>query len=244
MIKGLNSLSTLIELKVNSAKNGGLCVACLSANAFNGLCIPCQSDLPVNRWCCRLCALPLPFSAGDAICGECLMSPPPFTRTLAPFRYQFPVDGMISRYKFNRQNKFVRPLIAGFNHYLAQHLAAASATQPEVLIPAPMHPHRRRKRGFNQAQEIAEQIGRELDIPVANGLVRRKYKVQTQRGLSREQRLKNLRGIFDVCAKVPERVAIVDDVVTTGATVRALASVLSSAGARDIQIWALARTPG
>lgn len=244
MIKRLKPLSTLIKIKVNGAKQAGLCVACLSPNSFNGLCLPCQNDLPINRWCCTLCALPLPFPASHAVCGECLTSPPPFTRSLIPFRYQYPIDGMIGRYKYNGQRKFVRPLITDLSQHLKQHLAQAITTLPEVLIPAPMHPQRLRKRGFNQAQEIAEHIGKELGIPTASEMVLRTRKVQAQRELNRNQRLTNLRGVFDVRTEVPKRVAIVDDVVTTGATVRVLASALANAGARDIQVWALARTPG
>lgn len=240
MIKRLNPLSTFIELLVNTEKTAGLCVACLSPNAVDGLCPPCQKDLPANRWHCRQCALPLPFLPEDAVCGECLTSPPAFSRTLIPFRYQFPVDGMISRYKYNRQRRFARPLIAGLAHYLN----LKDPALPDALIPMPMHPKRHRKRGFNQAQDIAEHVGKALGIPVAGHIVKRKHATRSQRELTREQRLTNLQGVFEVCAKVPERIAIVDDVVTTGATVRALSSTLKNAGAGDIQIWALARTPG
>lgn len=107
-----------------------------------------------------------------------------------------------------------------------------------------MLPARRRARGFNQARDIAERLGETLGIPVDTGVVRRVRKVQAQRGLSREARLANLQGVFEVCTDVPERVAIVDDVVTTGATMRALSETLRNAGAKDIQVWALARTPG
>tara|TARA_Y100001001_G_C7961051_1_gene292527 strand:+ start:270 stop:593 length:324 start_codon:yes stop_codon:yes gene_type:complete len=107
-----------------------------------------------------------------------------------------------------------------------------------------MDARRRRQRGFNQAQDIAETIASALDLPVDNGLVRRVRRVRSQRELNREARLANLRGVFEVIPPVPERIAIVDDVVTTGATVRVLSSALREAGARNIQVWALARTPG
>lgn len=243
MIKGLNLLSTFTEQKVNRTRQAGLCVACLSPNAFNGLCLPCREDLPVNRWHCRCCALPLAFPSSELLCGDCLKFPPPYTASCIPWRYQYPVDGMIGRYKYNGQRKFARPLIADLTGTLDQKLNTGELARPDVLVPAPMDARRRRKRGFNQARDIAEHVGQDLGIPVDAGLVRRVRRVRAQRELNREARLANLRGVFKVVSSVPERVAIVDDVVTTGATVRVLASVLREAGARDIQVWALARTP-
>lgn len=244
MIKGLNLLSTLKDAKVNSAARAGRCVACLYANAIHGLCAPCRADLPVNRWSCFTCGLPLPWAADNLRCGECSKEPPPFERARIPWRYQFPVDGMIGRYKYHGQRKFARPLMADFGQFLAHQLAEDAASLPDLLVPAPMHPKRRRKRGFNQATDIAEQVGRQLGIPVDAGLVRRVKQVQSQRKLNRTQRLANLRDVFEVRGAPPARVAIVDDVVTTGATARALALKLKAAGARDVEIWALARTPG
>ncbi len=244
MIKGLSWLSTLNLAKVNSDKTKGRCVGCLSSNAYNGLCVFCQADLPVNQWHCRYCALPMSHAGNELVCSDCLISPPAFAHSYIPWRYQYPVDGMISRYKYNRQHKFARPLIAGFTSYVESVFRDQNHIKPHLLIPSPMLPSRRRERGFNQARDIAEQLGAALDIPVSAGIVRRVRKVQAQRGLSREARLKNLHGVFEVCAKVPERIAIVDDVVTTGATARVLASALRDAGATEIQVWALARTPG
>ncbi len=244
MIKGLNWLSTFMERKVNSVKQGGHCVACLSSNAFNGLCPPCRDDLPVNNWHCRCCALPLAFPSLELLCGDCLKYPPPFDNSCIPWRYQYPLNGMIGRYKYNGQRKFGRPLIADFAAFLEQQLRDDAIARPEVLVPAPMDPRRRRQRGFNQAQDIAETVGSQLGIPVAPGLVRRVRRVRAQRELNREARLANLRGVFKVTSVVPERVAIVDDVVTTGATVRVLSGALREAGACEIQVWALARTPG
>jgi ComF family protein len=107
-----------------------------------------------------------------------------------------------------------------------------------------MHPKRRRQRGFNQARDIAEQLSTRLNIPLSGNLVQRQRTVQAQRTLSRAQRLANLQGVFQATGTPPPRIAIIDDVVTTGATARLLAHVLRQAGAEHIQIWALARTPG
>lgn len=244
MIKGLNWLSTLMELKVNSNRTAGTCVACLSSNAINGLCSPCRHDLPDNAWHCRTCALPLPFTANGLLCGQCLREPAPFSHSVIPWRYQYPVDTMIARYKYNRQRQFARPLVAGLGQRLADDLANGVVPRPDLLIPAPMHPQRRRQRGFNQAQDIAEQLGRTLKIPVAGGLVRRTRKARSQRELNREERQKNLRGVFEVQGKLSGALAIVDDVVTTGATAQTLATLLLEHGAQEVQVWALARTPG
>ena len=242
MINGLISLSTSTKVKVNSSRRAGRCVICLAGAAQDGLCQDCRNDLPANRWCCLTCALPLPFPTPDGRCGECQASPPCYSRSLIPWRYQFPVDGMIGRYKYHGQHKFARPLLAGFTDYIEHHLATEG--RPQVLIPAPMHWTRRWQRGFNQAQDIAEAVGRRLDLPVNARLVRRTRRVHAQRKLNRTSRLANLQGLFEVTGPVPANVAIVDDVVTTGATVRELASVLTRAGAKEIQVWALARTPG
>ncbi|WP_417566324.1 ComF family protein [Marinobacter sp.] len=183
------------------------------------------------------------FPSSELFCGDCLKFPPPFTTSCIPWRYQYPLDGMIGRYKYNGQRKFARPLISDFSDRLEKELDSGASQRPDILVPAPMDSRRRRQRGFNQAQDIAEHLGRDLGIPVDAGLVRRVRRVRAQRELNREARLANLRGVFEVTSAAPERVAIVDDVVTTGATVRVLASVLREAGAKDIQVWALARTP-
>lgn len=244
MIKGLRLLSTLIELKVNGEKTAGSCVACLDHKAINGLCPGCRNDLPVNRWHCRRCALPMAFPADTLTCGECLSTPPLFSHTIAPWRYQYPVDGMIGRYKYNGQRKYARPLVAGLSEHLRRHLQTSPELRPDLIVPAPMHRKRRRQRGFNQAEDIAEQLSLTLKIPWSTTRIRRLRHARPQRELGREARLHNLRGMFEVSGAVPARIALVDDVVTTGATARLLTAALMEAGAADVQVWALARTPG
>jgi len=259
MIKGLKSLSTLIAPKVNSTKRipraqinikglfplrGGQCVACLEPHAHVGLCTPCLQDLPANLSHCRCCALPIAYAGNELICGQCLKDPPPFSRIVAPWRYRFPVDGMVQRYKYNGQRAYARPLIHDLGTHLTSMLEAHPERTPDLLLASPMHPARRRKRGFNQAADIAEQISRQSGIPWSADFVVRKRRTRPQRGLNREERLANLRGIYQVTRLPPASIAIVDDVVTTGATARSLTEALLEAGAREIQIWALARTPG
>lgn len=242
MINGLPSLSTFLEVLVNRQHRAGRCVACLSSSARHGLCDGCRGDLPVNRWHCHRCALPLAFNGPQTECGECLRWPSAINRSLAPWRYQYPINAMISRYKDHGQRTWARPLLAGLTEHVRDRLTGED--QPDLLVPAPMHWQRRWSRGFNQAQDIAEYLGKGLGIPVAPALVRRRKKVGAQRGLDRQQRLANLAGVFEVTGPVPPRVAIIDDVITTGATVRVMAEALRASGARHIEAWALARTPG
>jgi ComF family protein len=241
MIKRLNALSTLLALKVNSK---GSCVACLDPEGSFGLCEKCRKELPWNRWQCWQCALPLAFPSDQMTCGECLTDPPPFTRVIAPWHYRFPVDRMIHRYKDSGQRAYAKPLLKGLEQHLFDVLAQSPEYRPDLLIPTPMHPPRRRARGFNQASDIAEHLSRRLDLPWSPDVSIRSRKTRTQRGLDRHTRLTNLAGIFKIVETPPARVAIVDDVVTTGATVRLFAQALKQAGALEVQVWALARTPG
>ena len=246
MIKRLSSLSTQIKLMVNdSLCLRGQCVGCLASIAGHGLCAGCLADLPSNPVHCRQCALPLAIETRHPVyCGECLSEPPPFQRVVAPWQYHFPVSRLISRYKYSGQRALGQPLIEGLVTQVSRELAQEPDRRPDLLIPSPMHPSRQRKRGFNQAEDIAEQLSRAIGLPWSITLVRRIRKDSTQSGLKRAQRLANLHNSFATYGPAPPRIAIVDDVVTTGATARALSLALKGAGATHIEVWALARTPG
>ena len=259
MIKPLAFLSTGFRHLVNHVTGhyrfpatGGdyrmlpdLCVSCLAPQSSNGLCGGCRKDLPVNTTACVRCGLPLMRAAPGPglVCGECLKRPPAFGRAFIPWRYQFPVDRMIGRYKYRGQRQFARPLLADYVRQVHGMLEEEPERRPQLLVAAPMHRKRQRKRGFNQAAEIAETISLGTGIPWTDDLLRRVRATVAQSGLDRRQRLSNLRGVFEVNGTVPGHVAVVDDVVTTGATARTLASLLRRHGAETVEIWALARTP-
>lgn len=259
MIKLLASLSTGFLHLVNQDAGrhrlpvtGGddrilpdLCVSCLAHQSTQGLCEDCRNDLPANTTACIRCGLPLMLATPDPglVCGECLKHPPAFGRTFIPWRYQFPVDRMIGRYKYHGQRQFARPLLADYVRQVNGMLAAEPERRPQLLVAAPMHRKRQRQRGFNQAAEIAEAVSLGTGIPWTDDLLRRVRATVAQSGLDRRQRLSNLRGVFEINGTVPEHVAVVDDVVTTGATARILTSLLCRHGAETVEIWALARTP-
>ncbi len=222
-----------------------VCVTCLGMPAPGGLCQGCRSDLPGNGTCCQRCGLPLILARPrpGLTCGECLKHPPAFDRAFIPWRYQFPVDRMISRYKYQGQRQYARPLLAEMTIRVQALLAEQPQRTPQLLIAAPMHRKRQRKRGFNQAAEIAEAISAGTGIPWTDRLLQRTRPTPPQSGLNRRQRLGNLRGLFGISGEVPAHVALVDDVVTTGATAGTLARLLRRHGAATIEVWALARTP-
>jgi len=176
-------------------------------------------------------------------CGDCQSDPPPFTRVIAPWVYRFPLDRMIGRYKYHSQLAMAQPVIRDLGEHLAYRLQACPEHEPELLIPSPMHKRRRRQRGFNQADAITEQLSQRLAIPWSANTLERTRAVPRQSNLNREQRANNLRGILQVNRPLPRKVALIDDVMTTGATARALAQALRLAGAEDVQVWVLARTP-
>lgn len=214
------------------------------------LCSDCELALPYltrAEALCQCCALPL---AGDSrYCGQCLNYPPAFSRSLIPFAYSYPLDSLIHRFKYRGHLTEGRAL----TNLLSEHLQACYREEmelslPDLIIPAPLHWTRRLRRGFNQTEIMGWQLARELGIPLVSRLCRRARRTPAQKSLSRQQRQKNLRWAFELHKGAEERLkgrrlALLDDVVTTTSTARALSSLLIKAGAEEVQLWALARTP-
>lgn len=218
------------------------CVLC-GAPGRSGmdLCSGCYESLPWNRHYCTGCALPLPMAQPvEILCGECQRRPPPFARCRTAFRYEGPLPGLISGLKFHQRLHLAR--------LLGQCLALAIREQlpepPSLLIPVPLHRHRLRERGYNQAAEIARQAARDLGIPIDETCCVRARASAPQAGLERTERRRNVRGVFAV-RRPPKvtHVGLVDDVVTTGSTVGELTKVLLKAGVQRVDVLAVARTP-
>lgn len=212
------------------------CVLCGQvASGDLDLCSGCRADLPRVTGACRRCGLPL-AGAGGTECGECLQDPPPWSRTLAPWRYDDPIKYLIHAMKFRQKLTLARVL----GMLLAEE-CSRDEYRPDVLVPVPLHASRLRERGYNQALELARPISQRLGVPL-DGLVERVRATQAQSDLPSAQREGNIRGAFEVRRTVSgKRVAIVDDVMTTGATVREIAATLMAAGAQDVQVWVVAR---
>lgn len=211
---------------------------CLLCNLHPGqpwLCRRCEEDLPHLEHACPHCALPLSQSQP---CGHCLKDPPPWQQITAAFQYEFPINELIGRAKYEHQLHFI-PLLADL---LLKRIPPAQQ-QIELILPVPMSRRKLRQRHVNHAFLLAKQLGKQLDIPVApNALVKIRETGQ-QKDLDRRVRQLNLRGSFAVKAQLPSSVAVVDDVITTGSTLAEITGLLAGHGVQKITAWVVARTP-
>ena len=209
---------------------GGTCFLCRGA-AAGLLCADCDADLPrLDAERCPRCAL---ASRGGAPCGRCLAHPPRYDATIAALDYRFPADVLVHALKF-RGELALAPLLGAL---LREKLSAAAGV--DVLVPVPLSPRRLRERGYNQAVEIARSLGAPLDA----GCCERVRETRAQMELPFDERASNVRGAFR-CSRALSgaRVAVIDDVMTTGATLDEIAAALKEAGAARVVNWVVART--
>lgn len=208
-----------------------------SDSHIRDLCPACQDALPWAGPQCARCALPLSATSLEALCGHCQTQPPAFERCLSPFVYQLPVDHLLLGLKFNGRLERARLL----GELMAQWLFSVVDVPPDHIIPVPLHASRLRERGFNQAVELARAIARQFVLPLDLDGVRRVRATPPQSDLSRKERLKNIKGAFEVSRSLSGRVVIIDDVMTTGSTAHELAQTLLDAGAEQVEVWVCAR---
>ena len=221
------------------------CVLCgLRSQRPVPLCLACEQDFSSNDNCCLRCAIPLPVRRAvntPRVCGLCQHSPPPFHRTLAPWLYSEHMAYLIHRWKYHGERRMT-PLLAALWRQ-----RVPVTTSIDTLVPVPLHWQRLWRRGFNQSELLCRQM--QATCPqlrackTAPHLVKRTRATAAQPGMNASQRSANLRGAFTVILPCDNlRIAIVDDVLTTGATATAMASALAAAGACHIEVWCLART--
>lgn len=221
------------------------CIICgRAAQAEYSICHYCEDALPRLSDCCARCGIELRgMSSEDASCNSCLVSPPGFHHCRAALPYASPIDKLIASFKFRARfdvgYSLSRVLASEFDAYYGAH-------KPDVLLPVPLHRQRQRTRGFNQALEICRVLSALCDIPVCHSLLVKTRNTLAQTAMtSAPARKANLRGAFALQkSKILEdvtHIALVDDVVTTMATVETISRLLQSQLECRIDVWCLAR---
>ena len=212
---------------------GGSCFLCQGA-AHELLCESCDADLPrLGSGLCPRCALASPLGA---VCGRCLTQPPAYDATVAALAYAFPADVLVQALKF-RGELALAPFLGNLLY------GCLSGKSVNCIIPVPLSAERLRRRGYNQALEIARTVAAATGVRLAPETCRRTRDTSEQMELPLEERARNVRGAFE-CPRLVEgaTVAVLDDVMTTGATLQEVAAALKRAGAARVVNWVVART--
>lgn len=211
------------------------CFVCGHDSGGALICEACHAELPRQPAACPVCAVP---TADGVRCGRCHSEPPAFDATRACFAYGFPVDRMVQALKYRH-----RLGVAGF---FAEALLGLAAAPPAgaVLLPMPLHVQRLRTRGFNHAVEIARPLARAWALPLVLSGVARAVDGVPQASLPWQARQANVRGVFrSADSFAGSTVVVIDDVMTTGATLDELARALKRQGAARVENRVVARTP-
>ncbi len=220
---------------------GGSCAVC-AGWCRGGLCAGCRQHFAAPRPRCERCALPLPTPA--PACGACLHETPPWQRCFCVADYAFPWDRLVHRLKFEQAPELA-PLLA---ELLGAAAGRHTGATPQAFVPVPLSAERLTERGYDQAWQLARALARGNDRPAWPRVLERRFDARPQTRLSRRERRDNLRGAFTLGAGAAARVqgrhlALVDDVLTTGATAAEATRVLLAAGAAQVDLWVVARTP-
>jgi ComF family protein len=215
-----------------------VCLVCgLNGRPGLDLCAGCEDDLEPLLGRCRRCGLELVRSV--ELCGRCTTRLPWFAAAWPGFAYRGHVERLIQRFKFHGDLAAGRVL----GTLYARRLAAMAAPRPDLMVPVPLHPRRRLRRGFNQAALLARDLGVQLrGLPWTDAL-RRRRPTAAQSELPADRRRGNVRGAFELI-RLPvgvRHIALVDDVMTTGSTLDECARVLRRAGAARVDVWVVAR---
>jgi len=213
------------------------CLLCGSTSSAAIICAACAPDLPrLLQPGCRRCARPLVSAATDQqTCGRCLAEPPHYDATRAAFLYEFPIDKLIQSFKYGHR--------LALGPYLGAALVAlGERPAADLIVPMPLHAARLRQRGFNQALELARPLAHAWQVPIDAGSCQRTRDTAAQAGLPLRERVKNIRGAFHCSTDFTgRRIVLVDDVMTSGASLDECARTLKLHGAVQVTVFVLAR---
>ena len=217
------------------------CILCQrTADQNIEICPECYKALPHNERHCTCCALPLADDTDNTVlCGRCIQKKPDYDYAHSLFRYEDSVIGLVHQLKFSEKISFARSI---GEMLLLKFLETGE--EPDCLLPVPLHDSRLRQRGFNQSIEISRVLTKKTAIPIEFDVVVRHRSTPAQTGLDASQRKRNIKGAFSIEQPLNYgHVLIVDDVMTTGATVNELARVLKKSGVERVGVLSIARAP-
>ncbi|HCI52614.1 MAG TPA: phosphoribosyltransferase [Gallionella sp.] len=228
----LNTLKLNSRLQFKQLLPAQPCVLCGTMSHEGLWCAACNREMPYfDAPHCPVCGLITPTAS---LCGRCLTKPPAFARTTTAFYYRFPIDRLIQSLKYHSQLALAPTL--------AKKLLDQIDEIPDLVIPMPLHPAKLKERGFNQASLIATPIANTLRIDMNDDACHRLRNTPSQTALPWNERESNVRDAFDCTLDLSEKhIALVDDVMTTGASMNELARAVQKRGAKKISIWIVAR---
>lgn len=219
------------------------CLLCdAPSHRLMALCEDCETELPWLDRQCQQCALPIPDQ--QALCADCTHNPPLFSKVLTPFEFTFPVDTLISRFKYQENWPYGHLL----SSLLAEHLSYyfdEGGQRPDLILAVPLAKRRQRQRGYNQAQMICDVLCKALHLDNPQQLLLRTRETISQQGLNAKARRENLHNAFYITEPKHiknQHIALVDDVLTTGTTCSIISALLLKLGAARVEVYCLART--
>jgi ComF family protein len=206
------------------------------------LCGDCVQRHAAPRRRCSGCAISL--APGPTRCGACITAPLPFEHAVAAVDYAFPWSGLVTALKFHAALDLADALAA----LMTDAVRASDAPRPALVLPMPLGAQRLAERGMNQAWELARRVASALQLQAEAALLQRRVETPHLADLPRDERARAIHGAFALAPGAStrvhgQRVALVDDVLTTGATAAEAARMLLAGGAQSVQLWVLARTP-
>ncbi|GAB4437020.1 MAG: ComF family protein [bacterium] len=218
---------------------GEVCLSC--GEHFGFVCKECLEKLPYNKEsCCVKCSIPLQNAGDSAICGDCLRNPPAYTRIYSLFTYEGVVKEIIHKAKFNQKSFYFERLFDLAKGELAADISIFS--DYNVIIPIPVSKKRLLERGYNQSAIIAKLLSKLIKRPVLLTTLIKVKDTKPQTNFGREERFKNVKDAFSLKNKLNSvKVILVDDIVTTTATVREASKVLKKGGADEVIVFSLTR---
>ena len=213
-----------------------LCLCCGYQKTHKlGFCLGCYHDLPHIKTPCLQCGLPL---TANTPCF-CKAEDWPFAACLSAFEYQFPINKLLFQYKSQAR----LALCESFAQALTNQVKKQQQVLPQVLMPVPLHTSKLKQRGFNQSLELAKMLSKQLHIPIDYHSLQSSHQTTQQKSLNKQQRLANVQTNYALTRPLSvTHIALIDDVITTGATTKTLAYLLREHGATHIQAWSIARS--